>query len=539
MASIGTMAVHLALDAEHFFSGMKQVASTLENFASKVGGIGPLGALAGGLSIGGVLSELDKGMDRILEMKKIADRLGVSMQSASVFQRMIGDNEKFAQGLNRIAKEFGAVEAGSDAAVKKFAALGIDAKALVGIPFDEKFKVLAEHISKLPTAEQRIKAATDIAGRGGADMVDKLAKGPELFNRMAEQAEHAGTAVSRAQAETVKLVKNMEKLHQLEREGSVNQLSAFFAQTERNILEYTAREGSAFDPGGVEAKKKLALLKGIEAKQELETPEFLAMQEKTQKFNEAAEKLNETLDIQSQMIGQNAHMHEVLKLEKLAVTDADRAMVQGFKDRSSHTAFSTALQQVHKNLEVAKKSLFEGAHAQEVLKIAALATTAAEREQLEQELTGARAMDENSRRKQHEAKLYEEGQRAMESSLTPMQKFREEMEKLQELEEAGEINRETQERLQVSAFEKLKREAGRSTEGTAGAAATFGSAADVAARAHAMNAGAGTTSVQDIMRRLEEVEKQKLANGQMILAQLKAMEEKGVTLAPLDLDSTN
>src|SRR5438309_1438237 len=109
MASIAKLAMILTVNSAQFSSGLSAAAEKLKSFASSVPMIG--GAFAAIPTTGaGFLDFLKRGMEQVLDLKKMADRFGLSMRSAATFQLMAGGSaEAMDKSLAFLARGLGSV----------------------------------------------------------------------------------------------------------------------------------------------------------------------------------------------------------------------------------------------------------------------------------------------------------------------------------------------------------------------------------------------------------------------------------------------
>jgi hypothetical protein len=104
--------------------------------------------------------------------------------------------EVLQTGLVGMAKFTTAVASGGKGAVKVLDALGISSKEFLAMGPEERFRVLAEQISRIQDPTLRAGMAMKVFGRSAADMMPMLALGSEGMAEMQKKAEALGLTVS-------------------------------------------------------------------------------------------------------------------------------------------------------------------------------------------------------------------------------------------------------------------------------------------------------------------------------------------------------
>jgi hypothetical protein len=192
-----------------FVSGMKQAAGAAEKFGNdlKSGLLGPITAVAGALTTGAFALAVRAAMNRIDDLAKSADRLGISTESfagLSHAAQLSGSNmEELRGGMEKLTKKVQEAAEGNKAAQATFEHMGTSYKDFVGLAPDAQFKKMADSINVLGTQGEKTKATLDVFGKSGGSLNATIKLGTKGLNEMTEEAKQLGIAVSRVDAAKV------------------------------------------------------------------------------------------------------------------------------------------------------------------------------------------------------------------------------------------------------------------------------------------------------------------------------------------------
>jgi hypothetical protein len=201
----------LKADATELGSDLAKAASKIQGFAQSIVDR-PLGIAHGVLSsipiIGGALaalpisgagfmSWLKEGRDRILEMGKSADRLGISIKDMGALHIWAGAAaEGLEHNLGHLLRELGQVRLGSDEAANKLRKFGFDANALAEMPLLDALATIADRVKSLKSPVDQAAVAFGLMGKSGLEMLPMLRLGAEGLERAQAQAKRLGLAIS-------------------------------------------------------------------------------------------------------------------------------------------------------------------------------------------------------------------------------------------------------------------------------------------------------------------------------------------------------
>lgn len=232
MGNLGSLVADLILRTEQFDAKITKAQSSLtsleRSFASAKSAVLGFGAtMAAGLVAEFTIHGLEQVMENMVGIAKAGQRLGVSTEAMSglafAAQETHVDVDKLTKGMTLLEVALGKAAAGSKEAQGKFAALGVDFRALVNIPTDQALERIADKISKLPTVAERAAASAEIFGKKvGPDLLNLLDAGGKGIEKLIGEAKELGVTFDELAAErilkaheaTVKLTASVKGLAQ-------------------------------------------------------------------------------------------------------------------------------------------------------------------------------------------------------------------------------------------------------------------------------------------------------------------------------------
>ena len=199
----------LTVDANQAVRELQKLNSSvagIDNKFSALGaGIKSFGlALAAGFSFDQLVNGLKTAIDKMDDMGKSAQKLGVSveqLQALSYAADLSGLSfETMSTAVGRLSQAMaGFSESGSKAA-DALKAMGVNVKT----DTTQALAAIADQFQKMPDGVQKTALAMELFGKAGKDMIPFLNQGGEAVRRMAEESERLGatfTAVASEQAE--------------------------------------------------------------------------------------------------------------------------------------------------------------------------------------------------------------------------------------------------------------------------------------------------------------------------------------------------
>jgi len=149
-----------------------------------------------GLSVGMLASSIRQAVEFGDEIGKAAVKAGIGAREMSelaaagkqfdISLKSVSDSLRFMQvNLSKATS-------GGRAQAEAFRAIGVEISDLQGMKADQQFERIAEGISRLQKAEDKARAATEIFGKAGADLLPMFERGAAGIREAREQAEKFG-----------------------------------------------------------------------------------------------------------------------------------------------------------------------------------------------------------------------------------------------------------------------------------------------------------------------------------------------------------
>lgn len=126
---------------------------------------------------------------------------------------------------------------GGKAQVETLAALGLEIKELKALAPDKQFELLADRISKLTDPADRARAATELFGKAGADLLPMFEDGAEGIRKAREEAERFGQSFSEEQLANLQLADDSIKRMKASFDGLSMTLVGKVAPSLSNFLD--------------------------------------------------------------------------------------------------------------------------------------------------------------------------------------------------------------------------------------------------------------------------------------------------------------
>ena len=200
MATIGDLVVNLGLDTNKFKSGIDKAQSGLKSFGETAKSlINPIKAGFASVAVGAASAgvAIYAVANRISSLAGIADEAVKTGLSGVFLQRLVYAADQ--SGINvdtltgRLKKLTIAI---GKADPKPFEKLGVDFQKLKTLHPEQQFMMIAEVISKLPTAAERAAASVAIFGKSGVEITGLFAGGMGELNTLLKDAEALGIGIS-------------------------------------------------------------------------------------------------------------------------------------------------------------------------------------------------------------------------------------------------------------------------------------------------------------------------------------------------------
>ncbi len=200
--------VLITADAKPVESALQRVESGFK----RITGLG-LGSLTGLVGGGSVLYELNKGFNQILEIKRVADTLGVSIEKVAGLKAAAGGDWEGAQsGIAKMLKHLGEAKLGSEEAAKGFHLLGIETKDVGGLKTEQTLGMVVDKLKAIEDPAMRAYVASQVFGKGWEAMVPLINKGSDGIDRATEATNKFGAVTREMAAEVAQSKRELKEL---------------------------------------------------------------------------------------------------------------------------------------------------------------------------------------------------------------------------------------------------------------------------------------------------------------------------------------
>ncbi len=224
---------------------MRRVSAVVRKFGAMIARAGKAVAVFSGLVIAaagvGLALLVRKAFVLNDVLGKTADKLGITTESLAGLQlatQITGtEAEKFAKGLENMARNVADAAGGIGEAKDAMELLGLDASRLVKMKIDKMFLTIAGSVGKLNDQALKISAFRDIFGRPGASLLNMAALGRDRLRELMEFAVKAGVALSRFDVSMIEAANDAVLKTKTAVMGLVNQLAVALAPIVKKIAD--------------------------------------------------------------------------------------------------------------------------------------------------------------------------------------------------------------------------------------------------------------------------------------------------------------
>jgi hypothetical protein len=181
---------------------------------AKFGGLlTAVGAAVTGPAVAAVAAFAEQGV----ELLRLSQVTGTTVEALSTLQFAFGKVGVEAESLNTALVHMQAFlsEAiqGGKSARETLTRLGLSIGVLKNVPSDEKLRLIADALAKIGDETQRVAAAREIFGRGGAELLPGLNRGAAGLRELEDEARRLGLVMTNETAKaSFDLLKNMNAL---------------------------------------------------------------------------------------------------------------------------------------------------------------------------------------------------------------------------------------------------------------------------------------------------------------------------------------
>lgn len=178
---------------------IEAVSERLESMGRTTMVAGAAIAAAGAAIVGPVLAAAQSWSDYAGDLEDASIRTGLSVESLSTLTHVAEDTgasaEALTKGLVGVAKFADAVGKGSKEATAALDQMGLSAATFLAASPDERVKLLADGIARIPDPSKRATTAMKAFGKAGVELLPMLAQGGAGITAMQQQFADLGLAV--------------------------------------------------------------------------------------------------------------------------------------------------------------------------------------------------------------------------------------------------------------------------------------------------------------------------------------------------------
>ena len=249
MASLGDLVVNLKANNANFNRGMMQSQSRMKRFgrAAKRLAIGAAFAAAAGAVV-----VFRKQLEELDAVAKLSARTGFGakdIQGFALAAELGGSSAAAAaKGMEQFTRRMGEAAGGTGTAATQLRKMGIDAKKLGDLQPTEQLRIVADAIAALPSKAEQANAAYQLFGRGGLELVNVLSQGSAEMQKMNDEVEAMGLALSADQLKAIEDVNDEWTKMTFAMSGAAATITADMAPALMDLLQLMgdlAKEASA------------------------------------------------------------------------------------------------------------------------------------------------------------------------------------------------------------------------------------------------------------------------------------------------------
>lgn len=216
MASLGALVIELSANTARLQSDLGKAVSLAQEAASKFSGIFKgIAVFAGAGSIGEVVSHSIELGDSLNKAAIKAGTAGKAMSELAYAARLSDiDLSSLSTSLKKMQVALSQAASGAKEPKEALAALGLSIGDLKGLAADRQFEILGDRISKLKDPSDRARAAVELFGKAGSDLLPLFEQGAAGIRKAREEAEKLGVSFSDEQIKKLaEADDSVKKLH--------------------------------------------------------------------------------------------------------------------------------------------------------------------------------------------------------------------------------------------------------------------------------------------------------------------------------------
>ena len=197
--------VELLVRDSALYKAMDRAAARVKHFGGQMAKAGAAMSAAGMGVAGplGLMSKMAVGDGAAID--QMAKSLGTTAEELTAFTSVAGksgvETAKLAGFLSGLPDALSRMADGSGDSSEMLRRLGINARELINLPFNEQMALLAQAVSEVTNPIDRARVATELFGEAGRDLLPLLSQGGKAYKAMADEAKASGDVMSSEKAE--------------------------------------------------------------------------------------------------------------------------------------------------------------------------------------------------------------------------------------------------------------------------------------------------------------------------------------------------
>ena len=256
MATIGKVSAVFSANTSGLVAGTNAAGSAFKKLSGDVAGLRSgmrtlvaiqgaqlFGQLASG-AMSAARSFVSMGIaqaDVIGSQKDLAARLGMTygeLAGLGFAGAQVGVSmETIGKAATKADVAFIKASQGSKQAQAAFSGIGLSVQQLEGLSPAERFRAIADSISALPSAAERSRAAIQIFGKAGAELLPMFEGGAGAITAATEEAAKFGLALTNEQANSVDSMGDAFAKAEMAVQGIVGQVVAYLAPAIQGVTD--------------------------------------------------------------------------------------------------------------------------------------------------------------------------------------------------------------------------------------------------------------------------------------------------------------
>lgn len=256
MATIGKVSAVFSANTSGLVAGTNAAGSAFKKLSGDVSrlqsGMRTLVAIQGAQLFGQVASGAMSAARSFISMgvaqadviggqKDLAARLGMTygeLAGLGFAGAQVGVSmETIGKAATKADVAFIKASQGSKQAQAAFSGIGLSVEQLEGLSPAERFRAIADSISALPTAAERSRAAIQVFGKAGAELLPMFEGGAGAITAATEEAAKFGLALTNDQANSVDSMGDAFAKAQMAVQGIVGQVVAYLAPAIQGVTD--------------------------------------------------------------------------------------------------------------------------------------------------------------------------------------------------------------------------------------------------------------------------------------------------------------